>query len=320
MNTAQKDLKKIYNILFVLFFLGADFWILSRSNIYDLEKSLYQKDALISNFSRIKINLGDRVLHDVLIAKNNWLEYTGEKNLDDFQNLTGVTTTDLQSIEEKLTRLNETLRKQNITLLVVVAPNKASIYPENVPAEIQRVPLPSRLDQFSAQMEKHPEILYLDLRADLIEAKNQELLYYKTDTHWNSRGAYIAYTSVMNALSTVYPDLEPYPLKKFDFVVAQHPTPKDLAKLMSAPFWTENEIRMKFHSNSLPSEKKLMVYGDSFSVALDPFLELHFSQFSYIHWNEKIELEKIQAIRPTIVIIEVVERYLQALDLVLPND
>lgn len=319
MNTHSPDIRKIYNTLFLILLLGASFWVLSKSKIDDIENNLYGKEFLISNFNRLRIKLGDRVFHNVLRGENGWLEYSGEHNLDDFQNLTGSTPNELQAIERKLVNLDQKLRSQNITLLILVAPNKATIYPENIPEKIQRNPGPSRLDQFSNLMTQHPGILYLDIRAELINAKEKQRLYYKTDTHWNPYGAYIAYAEIMKKLSSRHPELDPYPIKKFDFT-EQTPTSQDLANIMGAPFWTESRIKIKFRSQYSPSEKTIMIYGDSFSGALIPFLELNFSQSSYTHWNEKINLQQIQKNHPDIVVIQVVERYLLSLNLVLPNE
>lgn len=64
----------------------------------------------------------------------------------------------------------------------------------------------------------------------------------------------------------------------------------------------------------------MVIYGDSFSNALIPFLEVHFCRVSFTRfYSEKITPEKIQQNRPNVVVIEVVERYLPTLNFVFAN-
>ena len=41
----------------------------------------------------------------------------------------------------------------------------------------------------------------LDLRHPLLKAKKKEQLYYRCDTHWNQKGAYIAYENILARIS-----------------------------------------------------------------------------------------------------------------------
>jgi len=47
--------------------------------------------------------------------------------------------------------------------------------------------------------EENPEIQLIDVRRELIEAKKNQQVYYKTDTHWNQRGAFVGYSKIINS-------------------------------------------------------------------------------------------------------------------------
>ncbi|NWF63023.1 MAG: hypothetical protein HXY38_01850 [Chloroflexi bacterium] len=315
--------------------------MLFKSDASHLEEGLFQKDFLIKNFNRLKIKIGDRVFHNTIIAQKGWFEYTGEGNLDDWQNLTGTRPSELQQIEQKLAKLNQQLKQQGIPLVVVVAPNKASIYPETIPPVIQKIAGPSRLDAFSQLMSQHPDIIYLDLRATLLAAKHEQTLYYATDTHWNPHGAYAGYAAILTRLAEIYPDLQPYRKKQFN-IKEMPAAPKDLAQIMGAPFWVEPTLTVKprlqvdVFSRTLstssgfsiteswsapaPQDLTLLLYGDSFKYGMIPFLETHFKKSVFTSYHETIHMAGITRYQPDIVILEVVERYLPILNSVLTEE
>jgi hypothetical protein len=175
------------------------------------------------------------------------------------------------------------------------------------------------------------------VRPALAEARRDHQVYYGTDSHWNSLGAYIAYREIMEALSRTYPDLQPYVLDQFRWTKTD-PQPGDLSKIMGARFIREprNALLPKFNSMSelqsisYPTiyaswarngqEKTLIMYHDSFGVVLQLFLQHHFKQATYIlNSTETIEsrMPWIEEIKPDIVMIEIVERSLLYLDVLL---
>ena len=74
-----------------------------------------------------------------------------------------------------------------------------------MPGSANRVRRRSRLDQLLAYLGDHTTVSAIDLREPLLRAKAQEILYFRTDTHWNTRGGYIAYRQILEALSAWFP-------------------------------------------------------------------------------------------------------------------
>src|SRR6185436_13342117 len=92
------------------------------------------------------------------------------------------------------------LAARGIGYVVVVVPEKFTIYPEYLPAWIARSPLPSPYDRVRAAVERDGRVTFVDLRAPLLAAKARERLYFQTDSHWNYNGAVVGYAELMRAV------------------------------------------------------------------------------------------------------------------------
>jgi hypothetical protein len=165
---------QVYHWLFVLLLIGAFLFVMLMSNgkgFKQFEANFYQSSILIENFNRLRMKLGDRVFPSVLIANDGWMEYTAEKNLDDYQNAVNFSPETLQVAAERIQACYQYARERNITFLIAVAPNKASIYPEKVPQQIQPLYSLSRLDQLNKYLRYHIQKCWI---YDLLAHASQE--------------------------------------------------------------------------------------------------------------------------------------------------
>ena len=81
---------------------------------------------------------------------------------------------------------------------VMVAPAASSIYPERVPAHAPLLQEESYLSQIQAAVEQAGGV-YLPLK-DALSAHKDEYIYYRTDHHWTTLGAYYAYSALCGTL------------------------------------------------------------------------------------------------------------------------
>ena len=81
---------------------------------------------------------------------------------------------------------------------VLVAPAASDIYKENVPANAPLLDEDGYLDQLSAAVQAAGGS-FVDVRQTLAAHKS-EYIYYRTDHHWTSLGAYYAYSQLCDAL------------------------------------------------------------------------------------------------------------------------
>jgi alginate O-acetyltransferase complex protein AlgJ len=329
--------KNSYALVFILAVISLFALVMYKSlegGFANFEIDFYKKKSLIAMFNEMKYGLGDRVFPQVLVGQDGFLEFTSDGSLDDYQNARPLQER-LEGIYGQLLVLNRDLKAKGITLLVVVPPNKATIYPDKVPSAIQKVGEQSRLDFFISLLQGPDAPLFVDLRPSLQQARQERQIYYKTDTHWNSYGAYVAYREIMDDISQVYPDVHPHALE--DFVIEEgDSSPRDLARLMGLDFIVEPNISVALDGSSdayfqrIPplsnisfswadsgSKEKLLVYHDSFGDAINNFLQYSFSEVVYVH-NGQYECPAtgswIDTFKPDVVVIEVVERDLIYLD------
>lgn len=299
-----------------------------------LEKSFWGRENLLRAFSEFRFGtLGDKIFTSVLVGKDSWLMFTGELSLDDFQNTQPLKDAHLELIRAKLDTLEERLSERGIKLLVVVPPNKNTVYSEMMPDYIPVIGDKSRLDQVIAYQQEHGNVQILDLRPALLDAKEKQAVYYSTDTHWNPYGAYIGYREILNTLRSDFPALRPHPIEEYQYVsrgassgdtgtklgqirIAEEQfTLKPLYKRPTLSRW---ETTAKWSASILTTAQsdttlpRLVMYRDSFAVELIPFLSDHFERAVYV-LHFQVDENFIYSEQPDVVIIEITERYISSL-------
>jgi peptidoglycan/LPS O-acetylase OafA/YrhL len=244
----------------------------------------------------------------------------------------------IEKITRPIKRVSDVASDLNIDVALLVGPNKSSVYGEFLPSDL--VPSKKRhLDFYLKDLREYPNLTLHDPTYDLIKAKSKEgMLYFRTGTHYNNKGAYISFIGLLKKLNLDYPKVN----FKLDTVnmgdaetgliersnLTDFPIPNDenwtfsfegpLFKLESVLF-SKKEANTPFGSqkivlnNNPISGKRVWVVGDSFTNRLRPFLERTFAEVHYIgHWHKKnknlpamlIDSEK----KPDLVLIVKVER------------
>lgn len=331
----QNKTVTIYSSLFVVLIL---IFLISFVTVPNLTPATIStkfrwRTNLINFYTSFRLDIGDRIYNNVVIGKEGWFFFTGEPSIPDYQNTAALKAGKLARLQKNLDRLNRDLKAKGITLLVIIPPNKSTIYPQNMPEQIPVMGAQSRLDQFLEYMKLKGDTHILDLRPALIEASQSQAVYYKTDTHWNDIGAYYGYVETMSALTADFPVLAPRPLSDFKYTYVGDSV-HDLPLSMGLQNYTEEdwlllpnfEIQLSEENTALPDGRfirtvtnadkqlpTLLVYGDSFYGQLAHFIEPHFSRATVVPFTS-IEgvwsLDWIQREHPDIVIIEIVERSL----------
>ena len=160
---------------------------------------LYNVDFALPYLSRLLYPLGISINSELtIIGKNNWL-YLGDKGTQNNNNVTfsriGATYQDVTSAKETeyVTALwSQWLKLHGVRMYkIMLGPNKESIYPEFLP-DWMRPAAESKIDTL---FYNDAQDFYFDSRPALRAAKSQyaEPLYYRTDAHWNSLGAWVAF-------------------------------------------------------------------------------------------------------------------------------
>lgn len=335
------DNKKIGEITFSICFIGLLFIPiledLSTSSSVST-KNFFGKDKMLTLVNDFRFYvLKDKVFDGLIVGENNWLIYTGEDSISDYQNTKLFIQNELEVIDSQLDDLCSELNSRNIKLIFVVPPNKNTIYPEYMPAEISRMNKESRLDQVMNLENDKEGCRFVDLRDELLDVKKENQVYLATDTHWNQFGAFEAYTQISKIIQSDFPNVKIRPFS--DFRVNTTLTVGDLTSQNFGHFTLSEEIdtltsnfdpqyiaRSYQNANGIQimtttsSDKSLptaIFYRDSFTNALLPFIAENFSEATYF-WTYKVDLGLITEVNPDYVIFIITERYLPEIVNILP--
>lgn len=242
------------------------------------------------------------------------------------------TESQIEATKEMFSKIAKIGAQYNTKVVLIVGPNKSSIYPEYLPDKI----VPSTKKYSSFFLDKLQGIQNLTVynpTNDLLSLKKTEgFLYWMTDTHWNKKGAFIAYSGFSKLFGL------PVPQVKFQHGFTHSGDLINISRLKDFPLhaedhwdilwkknpiWTEKEIqneqktafgsaRIVTNHNPL-SDKSIWVLGDSFVGGLTPYFNATFREIRYVgHWKDKLkdlpdDLAKA-AKKPEMVIIVKVER------------
>jgi alginate O-acetyltransferase complex protein AlgJ len=303
------------------------------------------RQTLVRAHSWTKYHLFDESpLPTVIKGREGWLYFAGPEEgpspsrpLDDFRRARPLTRRELTLWAHVREQRRVWLAARGIRYLLVLAPNKSTIHPEHMPAHIRRLEDDPPIDQVTAHLRKWTNLDVLDLRVPLLAHRDRGPLYFKTDTHWNARGAFLGYQAVAARLSAWFPEVVPFTEEQWDF----HPhavEAGDLARMIGLQHELQDEestSNPRFHlahtvsagsararqadahvitETGNPQAPAAVVFGDSFVHGLRPFLSEHLRRGVYLLGYGQFPVRIIEEERPDVVMEEVVERFLRRRD------
>ena len=200
--------------------------------------------------------------------------------------------------------------KTKITLLV--GPNKSSVYKEHLPNEIK--PSEERYSTFITDRLRNDvsNLITVDPTDTLIDLKSTEgILYWRTNTHWNQKGSYLAFKLLMENLSLQAPSVEfkqsdeihigdlieisklsdfhliPDDDWSFEILNESQIHKEKFEDKQTDPFgWKGRAFNTKALNNI-----SVWVLGDSFTTGLRPYIEASFKEVHYVgHWSDELVL------------------------------
>jgi hypothetical protein len=278
--------------------------------------------------------LGRSPTSTVLIGKNDWLYFTGERSIELYRNAIPMSETRLESWRKELSRRQAALGSLGTGYAFIAAPDKHSVYPEHMPTYYYKARPFSQYDQLM-EMTSRNGIRFMGLRDVLLDNKPLGNMYHRDDTHWTELGAYIGYSSIMASINATL-NAPVAVLSIGDFRVAPLAKQGDLARMAmlarreDAPQLVSDRLACHpqitetrsdvFGSKGLQrfrcegSTKKLLIFHDSFFEALQPFLSQSFGEIVAISYHPKTEelLEFARSEHFDYVLEERVERQLNA--------
>ncbi|MGE1176491.1 alginate O-acetyltransferase AlgX-related protein [Pseudomonas sp. BW7P1] len=213
-------------------------------------KVLYNMDLLHGYISKLLYPIGISINPGkVIIGKEGWL-FLGDEFADNIsikrRNLDLQETHTIKKVAQSVESWDQWLSNKGVTAFrIVIGPDKDSVYPEFLPDWISHVhPRPTEVLLRSVR-----DNIYIDPTKALLNAKERlsHPLYYKTDTHWNNAGAWIAFDELRKSLSTNHTQLMWPPDRAPLILKTRERTGGDLAQfLRMQASLSDNEIVLSY--------------------------------------------------------------------------
>jgi alginate O-acetyltransferase complex protein AlgJ len=168
------------------------------------------RDELFRIHARTQVALGVSPTQNVIVGTDNWL-YFRSPNVPGLVGAELLGATRLEDWHTGASNRVDFLSPLGIPYLMVIEPEKSTVYPQFIPSRYRSRLQTTRIDQVVARAREESRIPLLDLRGRFRTAaiKNPHALYYKTDSHWNLRGADLAQFEIAQVLRDQLVDLEP---------------------------------------------------------------------------------------------------------------
>lgn len=252
----------------------------------------------------------------VLLGKDDWLFY--RETLEDALRTAPLSERQLWSAARTLSLVSEYADSQGARLLFTAAPNKASLYPQYLPAVGDPLSETADIDRLRPLLAAEG-VSYVDLFRPF--RNQEEILYYQLDSHWNTRGAALAADTLLAAMGIsgnfFNSSWTPVQNHRGDLYEMLYP----VGRALDADFEFGEDFHFQydgsFHSPedqlirtaSEAGVGRLLVYRDSFGNALYPFLAEHF-QTAVFSRSMPWDLTLLEESGADTVLIEIVERNL----------
>ena len=216
---------------------------------------------------------------------------------------------------------------------VLIAPNKHTVYPEHLSHQPRRLGGLSRLETLEALAPANG-IRFVSPRRRLLEAKQRRQMYYKTDTHWTSAGAFVAYRQLMESLEDAGMALRTVAEGQLESREVEHEgdlygllgiehgepetvelrsvrRPRAVAEVTNLTALDWEDFPAKSWRMEGPEEPSLLVIGDSYFYVMAPFLRESFGRVTFVH--HRLGHPPVAALRTgdyDVVLLLMVERFL----------
>jgi alginate O-acetyltransferase complex protein AlgJ len=276
---------------------------------------------------------------DVLLGHASWLFFNDSPPapaayLADFRGTLRMSESTVTAIDRQIASAGAGFAACGKAVFVVVAPNKQSIYPEELRKDATHQP--SRLDDFLTRLSPEARAVFIDPRSELRASKPRYgvPVYHPTDSHWNDLGAFIAYQKIVSALAATGRIHQPE-LASLEGVEmhAEAARGGDVAtRLLYLPwnFPDQNVVlrgvaqlplsvraeRDRVVVSNRQGRGKLLILADSFGPPLASLLGRHFAEVEMLSrptWPALFDGALVASANADVTIIEIAERSLPEL-------
>ena len=254
----------------------------------------------------------------VLRGKNNWLFLANDSNKSESQFVgeTLISNDEILSWKEYLNYI-----KNISNFMLLIPPSKEQVFPDNYPHKRAKICPINQLKQIIDA----PSFKYI---YPLKLLQNDENSYVKTETHWSYKAASSVFFYILNQFNIDIGNYKlPYTFSARRWVgdLGSKCNPQEFsdnfyviddlkisANIIFTNFASSNQQGKitKYHNDKAYLNKKIIIFGDSFSIFLLPFFTDFFADVINVWSNATVINEILISENPDYTIAEITERFI----------
>lgn len=289
------------------------------------------RTQLIGGLNYLRYRMGVSGSQRVIVGRDGWLFYDDGSHFGAARNAPAYTDADARDWLQGLAGRAAWVKAHGGAYVVLLAPDKELIEAPHGPAWY-RGPDPNRAAARLLRLNASAQAGdIVDPGPALLQQSRRGLAVYNpVETHWTGLGAYEGYAALMRRLQAMGVAEGPRPLESFHQVTDDPRKPRNLAQMLGVASFVDADYpefvdpavapRITYltakHAWAAPQvidtglagKPVLLMMRDSFSLALLPFLQSHFSRIILAHHQDGAwRPELIERFKPDVVLFEVVE-------------
>ncbi len=216
-----------------------DFWFLKKLHA---EKVVLGKNGMLYESHYITSYLGE--------------DYLGKSKVDE--------------LTKKLKKIQDYFEQHNKTFIIMLAPGKASFFPNQFPEAFNKAKKRNNYEEFSAQL-KTKNINTIDFNKWFLAKKDKTPfpLYTELGIHWTAYGASLAFDSLIKYISIKRNiDLKNYVVEKLELPDTLRPPDEDIYRALNLLFTMKHAKAVypiyKTTIDTIQKKPSLLTIGDSY--------------------------------------------------------
>ncbi len=248
--------------------------------------------------------------------------------MDDYYRTNAVNDTDLFRLVQTVELMNGYCQSKDIPFLLMVAPNKNSVYPEWMPAAVSPGEGKNNLEKLTQALSGRD--YFLDVKRLFDNTRYDPVYYHKLDSHWNNLGGRRVYAAVMQNLaarrgSFAYDDyaaVMPAPVENWQGDLDQMLLPTLGRRDLQYDFGIQKEYKaqkpitdpmaLSISTTSAKNDRSVLFFRDSFFSNLIDFFSNNLGEAEYTR-AVPYQFELAEKKEYDGVVLEIVERNLMNL-------
>lgn len=256
----------------------------------------------------------------VMIGREGWLYF--QETLDDYLGRNVLNEREIHNCAKVISLMQERAEAKGCSFVMTVAPNKNSLYPDNMPKRLIKESNDNNFSNLVPELAKQ-EVHFVNLHE--VFNNNSKIMYHKLDSHWNNEGATIACGALLDYVDKDHIDYTneaSHIEKNFSGDLKGMIYPKwnllddnviyDREHIYSYVGNVKNTEDMVIETENPGAQGSVVMFRDSFGNALLPYVADEF-EHGFFTKAVPFNIELIDSYDADTMILEVVERHIPTL-------